>query len=130
MVDKPGHVMVESRRCGRVVVLAVREPEVYRADTIEQLGNELRRTIDAAGVAEAFVLDLASVRFLSSAALGLLINLRAHLMERDYQLALAGAKGEVAEVLDCTRLAEVMRVYPTAEEAVKRLGDPCGCKDE
>jgi len=101
-------------------VLVIREAELYRADTIEQLGHELHRVIDASRAAR-FVLDLGPVRFLTSGALGLIINTRAHLVKRGFTLALAGATGEVAQVLEHARLAEVMPVYPTVEEALKNL---------
>jgi len=120
MADASGKTMVERRPHGHVEVLSVRAAELYRADAIEQLGRELRRLIDETSPA-AFVLDLGAVGFLSSAALGLLLNLRAHLEERTYPFALAAASGEVAEVLRRARLDEVMPVYPTVEEALRRL---------
>jgi anti-anti-sigma factor len=120
MADASGETMLKRRTHGRVEVLSVRAPELYRADAIEQLGHELRRLIETASPA-SFVLDLGAVHFLSSAALGLLLNIRAHLEERKYPFALAAASGEVAEVLRRARLDEVMPVYPTVEEALRRL---------
>jgi len=124
MKGSAGDALVDRTTHGTVEVLALRAAEVYRADTIAKLGHELRRLFDGVGAATVFVLDLSDVEFLSSAALGLIINVWSHLVGRGCRFALAGAKGEVAQVLACTRLSEIMTVFPTVEEAVKKLG--CG----
>jgi len=109
--------LVERHRLGRVEVLTVRAAEVVDAEAIQRLGREVR---------QAFVLDLSEVRFLTSAALGLIIHLRAQLMEQGRRFALAGADGEVARVLACTRLPEIVPVYPSVEAAAKDLRCPPG----
>ena len=116
--------LVSSRReRGAVEVLTVHADDVTEADLIGRLGVDLRRAIDAGG-ADAFVLDLSAVRFFTSAALGMLINVHAHLADRGYRLALAGAAGNVARVLNHVRLGELLPVCATVEEAVERL-KPC-----
>jgi anti-anti-sigma factor len=104
---------------GHVRVMRVRAPEVYRADIIERLGQEVRRAIEAAGAEGSFVLDLSDVLFLTSAAVGLVTNIRAHLEARGYPFAVAGARGEVARVIETIRLAEIMPVFPTVEETLQ-----------
>lgn len=126
MPDLAPQPLVERRPRGGADVLVVGVAEIYEADVTERLGRHVRRAIEASE-AGAFVLDLSAVRFLTSGALGLLINLRAQLAERGYAFALAGAAGEVAYILDCTRLGEVMPVYPTVEQALRGLGVPPGC---
>jgi len=116
--------LVSSRReRGAVEVLTVHADDVTEADLIGRLGVDLRRAIDA-GAADTFVLDLSGVRFLTSAALGMLINVHAHLADRGCRLALAGAAGNVARVLKHVRLDELLPVCATVEEAVERL-KPC-----
>ncbi|MBE3069232.1 MAG: STAS domain-containing protein [Planctomycetes bacterium] len=126
MPDLAPRPLIERRPRGGADVLVVGVAEIYEADITERLGRHVRRAIEASD-AGAFVLDLSAVRFLTSGALGLLINLRAQLAERGYAFALAGATGEVAYILDCTRLAEVMPVYATVEQALRGLGVPPGC---
>ncbi len=118
--------LVSSRReRGAVEVLTVHADDVSEADLIGRLGVDLRRAIDAgaadAGAADAFVLDLSDVRFLTSAALGMLINIHAHLADRGCRLALAGAAGNVARVLKQARLEELLPVCPTVGEAVAAM---------
>jgi len=115
--------VLERHRQGRVEVLAVRVAEVYEADAIHRIGHAVRQAFADAGVS-AFVLDLSDVTFLTSGALGLIIHLHSQLLEQGRALAIAGAGGDVARVIACTRLAEVMPVYPTVEAAVRELGCP------
>jgi anti-anti-sigma factor len=116
-----GKSLISTRRPHEgVAVLAVHVPEISQAEMIERLGRDLRLALDAAE-ASAFVLDLSEVRFLTSAALGMILNLRAHLAERDLRLALAAATGEVARTLACARLAEIMPVCATVQEAAAAL---------
>jgi len=116
--------LVSSRReRGAVEVLTVHADDVSEADLIGHLGVDLRRAIDVGG-ADAFVLDLSGVRFLTSAALGMLINIHAHLADRGCRLALAGAAGNVARVLKHARLEELLPVCPTVGEAIDILR-PC-----
>ena len=117
-------LLVSSRReRGAVEVLTVHADDVTEADLVGRLGVDLRHAIDA-GAADAFVLDLSAVRFLTSAALGMLINIHAHLADRGCRLALAGATGNVARVLKQARLEELMPVCPTVGEAIDILR-PC-----
>jgi anti-anti-sigma factor len=116
--------LVSSRReRGAVEVLTVHADDVSEADLIGRLGVDLRRAIDV-GAADAFVLDLSEVRFLTSAALGMLINIHAHLADRGCRLALAGATGNVARVFKQARLEELLPVCPTVGEAIDILR-PC-----
>ena len=123
MRDAAPEVLLERQPHGPVEVLAIRRAEVIQAETIEQLGREIRQAVDASDAA-GFVLDLARVRFMTSGALGLIIHLRAQLAERGRRLVMAGATGDVAHVLECTRLAKVIPIYTTADEAVRDIG--CG----
>jgi len=125
MGDRAAAPLLDRYASGGADVLVVLEPELFRAETIERLGHELHRAIDASQ-AGRFVLDLGRVRFLTSGAIGLIINTRAHLVKCGLTLALAGATGEVATVLEHARLAEVMPVYPTVEEAVKKIACDSG----
>ncbi|MFO8014283.1 MAG: STAS domain-containing protein [Phycisphaerae bacterium] len=110
--------LLERHTVGPAVVLTVRPAEVYGADTIQRLAQEIRNAFRTAEVS-TFVLDLANVRFLTSGALGMFIHLRSQLADQHRLFVLAGAEGEVARTLACTRLAEVMPVYESVEAAVR-----------
>jgi len=120
MAEPVAASLVELRSEDGIDVIAVRPKEVFRADVIEALGRQLRRAIEASR-GTRFVLDLSAVEFLTSAALGLIINIQAHLTGLGHRFAVAGVSGEVAGVFEYTRLKDVMLVYATVEEAVKAM---------
>ena len=120
MSGPAGASLVDHRTDQGVEVLRVRAPELYRAEVLETLGRELRRAIETSR-GTRFVLDLAQVKFLTSAAIGLLINVQAHLANLGYRFGVAGVSGEVASVFEYTRLRDVMPVYPTVADAVKAM---------
>ncbi len=123
--DNPGD-LVERHTVGPAVVLTVRPAEVYAADAIQGIAQQVREAFRDARVA-TFVLDLSNVTFLTSGALGMFIHLRSQLADQSREFVLAGARGEVARTLACTRLAEIMPVYETVEAAVRRV---CSRADE
>jgi len=110
--------LLERHTVGPAEVLSVRVAEVYSADTIQRLAQQVREAFADAAVS-VFVLDLSGVRFLTSGALGMFIHLRSQLVEQQRTFVLAGAEGEVARTLACTRLAEIMPVYDSVETAVR-----------
>lgn len=113
--------VVEHHTDRGVEVLVVLPAEVSRAEVVERLGHQIHRAVDASG-RTAFVLDLSRVTFMTSAALGLLMNIHAHLGERGARFAVAGVSGEVARVFEQTRLGQVMPVHRTVADAVEALG--------
>jgi anti-anti-sigma factor len=115
---------VRSRLAGQLLVLAVLPAEVYQADTIESLGHDLRGAIEGAPKAAGCIIDLSGVTFLSSAALGLILNLNAQMGGRGLKFALAGAAGEVAEVFKRSRLEKAITLYATVAEALGKLQCP------
>jgi len=123
MPDAAPKSLVRRRSHGSTEVLTVRAAEVYLAETVEQLGSDLRREIEDAGPGKRFVLDLSGVTFLSSVALGLILNVHAHLEDRGYPFAVVAGPGEVAEVFARSRLGDALPVFATVEEALR--GFPC-----
>jgi anti-sigma B factor antagonist len=123
MPDSAPKCSVQSLRHGRTLVLAVVPADVYQSETIEQLGHDLRAAIEAAPESLACVVDLSGVRFLSSAALGLMLNLNSQLGSHGVKFSLACAAGEVAEVFKRSRLEKALALYNTVAEAVASC--PC-----
>ena len=120
MADPAAGPLVDHHPEDGVEVLVVRAAEIYRADLVERLGRRLRGAIEASR-GTRFVLDLSGVTFLSSAALGMLINIHAHLAKLGYRFGVAGVRGEVASVFEYTRLRDVMPVFPTVADALKAM---------
>jgi anti-sigma B factor antagonist len=67
------------------------------------------------------VLDLGSLPFMNSSALGYLIKTRSVLQERGGQLGLARLQTAIRNILVVTNLESLFHLYDTADAAVKGL---------
>ncbi len=113
-----GEPVVAAREHGVAQVLEVRAAEVREADQIARLGAELRRAIDASD-RPYFVLDLSAVEYLSSVALGLVINLHAHLSDRGYAFGLIVPEGDVRAIFELAKLERIVPIYADLDSAVR-----------
>ena len=84
---------------------------------IADIGSTLGSLIDEKG-APKLLLDFASVEHLSSAALGMLINVNNRIKQRNGQLRLTNIKSQIFEVFRITKLDRLFRIYPTRAEAL------------
>jgi anti-sigma B factor antagonist len=64
------------------------------------------------------LLDFSNVDHLSSAALGMLINLNNLIKQKNGQLRLAHIKPQIFEVFVITKLNKLFRIWPTRKEAL------------
>lgn len=71
------------------------------------------------------VIDLHTLPFINSAALGYLVKARANLERMDGEMALARVQPAIQNILEMTGLDAVFPTFQTTEEAVDHLGgDP------
>ena len=68
------------------------------------------------------VIDLHSLPFINSAALGYLVKARANLERMDGELALARVQPAIQNILEMTGLDSVFPAFQSIEEAVDHLG--------
>jgi anti-sigma B factor antagonist len=64
------------------------------------------------------LLDFSTVDHLSSAALGMLINVNNSIKQRNGQLRLTNIKPQIYEVFVITKLNKLFRIFPSREEAM------------
>ncbi len=64
------------------------------------------------------LLDFATVDHLSSAALGMLINVNNRVKQKNGQLRLANIKPQILEVFVITKLNKLFKILPTRTEAL------------
>ena len=69
------------------------------------------------------LLDFATVDHLSSAALGMLINVNNKVKQKNGQLRLANIKPQILEVFRITKLDKLFRIHPTRPEALKSFAE-------
>jgi anti-sigma B factor antagonist len=84
---------------------------------IADIGNTLNSLIDERAQPK-LLLDFATVEHLSSAALGMLINVNKRVKEKNGQLRLANIKPQIMEVFLITKLDKLFRIYGTRNEAM------------
>jgi anti-sigma B factor antagonist len=84
---------------------------------IAEIGQTLNAMIDEKE-APKLLLDFSNVDHLSSAALGMLINVNNRIRQKNGQLRLASIKPQIFEVFVITKLNKLFRILPTRTEAL------------
>ena len=84
---------------------------------IKEIGDTLQSML-AEREFPKILLDFANVDHLSSAALGMLINVNKGIKERNGQLRLTNIKPEIFEVFVITKLNKLFRIMPGRQEAL------------
>ena len=84
---------------------------------IAEIGNGLHALIEERNHPK-ILLDFATVDHLSSAALGMLINVDKKVKQRNGQLRLANIKPQIFEVFVITKLNNLFKIFPNREDAL------------
>ena len=84
---------------------------------IAEIGQELNRLIDERNNPK-LLLDFGTVDHLSSAALGMLINVNKRVKEKNGQLRLTSIKPPIFEVFVITKLNKLFRILPGRTEGL------------
>jgi anti-sigma B factor antagonist len=116
--------MAEESKAPRVLTESIDGCLVVRLKTKVLEDRDLNQVTDliapaspSAGV-KAIVLDLASVQFMPSLALGVLMKWNEACKRRDQELRLAAIVPQVRDVFRITRLDRVLHLFDTVEDAV------------
>ena len=107
-----------TRTVDGVCIVTFRQSHILDAVTIERMAASLKDLVDQAAE-RRFVFDFASVTYLSSSALGMLIGLQRHFAQRKETLKLAGINPEIMEVFRITKLDTVFDIYKDVDAAVE-----------
>ncbi len=104
-----------------VMVVVFNEPMVLDVLHVQQIGDELYKLVDARACRK-LVLDLSKVQMLSSAALGVLINLKKKSDAIKGQVVLCGIRKEPMKVFTITHLNKVFEIKSNEQEALAVFG--------
>ena len=115
MAESIPPVSVTSQKDIRVVEFT--NNKILDEGNITQIGATLAALIDEAAQPK-LLLDFANVDHLSSAALGMLINVNNKIKQKNGQLRLANIKPQIFEVFVITKLNKLFRIYPTRSDAL------------
>jgi anti-sigma B factor antagonist len=115
MAESIPPVSVTSQKDIRVVEFT--NNKILDEGNITNIGATLVSLIDEAGQPK-LLLDFANVDHLSSAALGMLINVNNKIKQKNGQLRLANIKPQIFEVFVITKLNKLFRILPTRSDAL------------
>ncbi|MHC5023034.1 MAG: STAS domain-containing protein [Planctomycetota bacterium] len=105
---------------GGVHVITFSRADVLDAQYIDQLGADLKDYVTPIPTPRV-VLDLDPVRFMSSAALGMLLVVRSAVEDRGGKIGLANVHPDIVQVFKITKLHKVLKIHDTTEKAVKAV---------
>ncbi len=100
-----------------IAVVSFTENKILDEANITEIGQALGALVDA-NERPKLLLDFANVDHLSSAALGMLINVNNRIRQRNGQLRLASIKPQIMEVFVITKLNRLFRIAPSRQEAL------------
>ncbi len=117
MEQPSSHLKV--RRQDGVAVVEFVDRKILEELSIQEIGDELQRLVDnEPGI--KLLLNFKNVDHLSSAALGMLINLNKKVIEQKPhgQLRLSDINRQIFEVFKITRLTRMFDIHDTHEQAL------------
>ncbi|MBW3596518.1 MAG: STAS domain-containing protein [Planctomycetes bacterium] len=113
------HIEVYQAQSGadRVTVVEFRDDRLWEATVLQQLSQELSSLLES-GERQHFLLNLARVDYMSSAALNRLINFQKRVHATGGKLKLCNLKPAIDEVFAATRFNQVLDIHATPAEAL------------
>ncbi len=100
-----------------VHVFEFQRGDMTDAAFIKQLGDDMYRALKDL-TQPRVVVDFQNVRKLSSATLGMLVQLKKVLARQDGELRVSNVSKELSEIFRITRLNDVLRLCRTTQEAL------------
>ncbi|MFQ6048804.1 MAG: STAS domain-containing protein [Phycisphaerae bacterium] len=104
-----------------VTVVTFDERTILDSLQIEKIGQELYELVDRFDRRQ-LVLDFSGVKFLSSQALAVLLNLRSKLQKIKGKLVICGLRAELREVFRITKLERLFEFYADEQQALNAFG--------
>ena len=103
-----------------VTVVSFMETKIVQDESIQEMGDQLYSLVEDEGHKQ-LLLNFGNVQFLSSAALGKLINLKKEVGAVKGKLKLCCIHKDLFEVFRITRLDQVFEIYDEEQEALDKF---------
>lgn len=116
MPESPARLNVTQHK--DVAIVEFTESKILDELNISEIGQALTALVETRDRSK-LLLDFANVDHLSSAALGMLINVNNKIKQQNGQLRLANIKPQIMEVFSITKLNRLFRIAPTREDALE-----------
>ena len=104
-----------------VLVVSFLESKIVTEENIQDMGDELYSLVETEGHRQ-LLLDFENVQYLSSAALGRLINLKKKVTQNSGRLRLYGVHPDLMEVFRITHLDTVFEIRSDRASALEGMG--------
>jgi anti-sigma B factor antagonist len=101
----------------KAIIVTFTDEKILEERDIAELQDSLNGVIEQADKIN-LVLDFSTVKFLSSAVLGLLIRVSKKVYEREGQLRLCNISPRIYEIFKITRLTKIFDIYPDKDAAI------------
>ncbi|MBM2816781.1 MAG: Anti-anti-sigma regulatory factor [Ignavibacteria bacterium] len=72
---------------------------------------------------ENLIIDMSGVSFFNSTAIGVIVSCHAHYIKTNGKLCICNASQAIENIFDITRVSQVINLYPTTEEALKKIAE-------
>lgn len=108
-----------SLRCessGDILTVILTDAKILDASIIDQIHQEIAKILSETEQRNVIV-DFREVKFLSSAALGMLILVNKMCKEYKINLKLCSIESDIAQIFKITGMNKVFAIYKTAEDA-------------
>jgi anti-sigma B factor antagonist len=115
MAESPSRVNVSQHK--DVAIVEFMDNRILDEMNITEIGQAVGAVVEARDRPK-LLLDFANVDHLSSAALGMLINVNNRVKQKNGQLRLANIKSQIMEVFVITKLNRLFRISATRAEAM------------
>lgn len=109
---------IEVSEVGEVAVVNFIDKRILDEQNIQTIGEQLFELVESEG-RKKLLLNFKNVEYLSSAALGKLINLNNKVRKAAGQLRLCSIKPEIYEVFEITKLNKVFQIFDKPETALE-----------
>jgi anti-sigma B factor antagonist len=103
-----------------VTVVSFVDTKIVTEENIQEVGDQLYQLVDVEGK-QQLLLNFGNVQYLSSAALGKLINLKKKVGAVKGKLKLCCIHPDLLEVFRITRLDQVFEIYPDEQGALNKF---------
>lgn len=115
MTESSAHLNVQQRETVNVVQFSDRK--ILEELSIREIEDELFALVSATPAIQ-LLLNFENVEHLSSAALGMLINLQKEVGKQHGQLKLADIRPQIYEVFKITRLSKMFDIHESVDDAL------------
>lgn len=104
-----------------VTMVEFQSPRLVDANSLDKIADQLYELVDKKD-RKKLILDFGNVRFMSSSALGMLLNLNTKSAAIKGTLVLCGLRKDLMKVFEITKLTKILRFCADEKEALAVFG--------